>query len=128
MFIKKGSQRRRRSVIFVCSVTNVDSIEIETSSREEAISIFYNKFNINPVRIFGPFYRKKVFKKIDARILKFDKISRRAIYDGWLVDAFLLKEPADTAYLVFIKREDGKLLPVPKGTTVVHISNLEFLR
>ena len=61
------------------------------------------------------------------RYLKFDKEAKRAIYDGWLVDAFLLKEPVDTAYLVFIKREDGRELPIPKGILIVPVSNLRFL-
>jgi len=34
-----------------------------------------------------------------------------------------LKEPSDTAYFVFIKRE----LPIPKGILIVPVSNLRFL-
>jgi hypothetical protein len=39
----------------------------------------------------------------------------------------MLTEPADHAYLVFIKRADDKKIPFPKGTITAPIHDLRFI-
>jgi hypothetical protein len=63
----------------------------------------------------------------NTRVLKFSNQTKKAIYNDWLVDAFLLQEPENQAYLVFIKRVDDKKLPSPKGTITVPITDLRFV-
>jgi hypothetical protein len=75
----------------------------------------------------GPFYKKRAQVLESTRVLKFTNQTKRAQYNDWLVNAFILKEPVDQAYLVFIKRLDDKKLPTPKGTITVPVSELRFI-
>lgn len=103
---------------------------IPASSKKEAGIIFDNKFKIQAQEILGPFLdvKKKVLET--TKILKFsDNKIHKAFYNDWLVNAFYLLEPADHAYLVFIKRIDGiKNNQPPKGTIIVPIHNLRFIQ
>lgn len=75
----------------------------------------------------GPFFKKRAQVLETTRELKFTNQTKKAIYDGWVVNAFVLKEPENQAYLVFIKREDGKAMPTPKGVITVPISDLRLI-
>ena len=125
------SRRLTRPIYFVCAAVsqsgNLIVKMIQAISQREAIDHFDKEFSITPQEILGPFYKKRTQILETTRVLKFSNQAKRAIYNGWIVNAFMLKEPADQAYLVFIKREDGKKLPSPKGTITAPISELRFI-
>lgn len=118
----------KREVLFVCSGIDSNKLISEVicaKSSIEASSIFIEKYKINAQEIFGPFYKKNskdIFIKTSA--LKFSSQNIKAQYKNWIVNAIVLKEPPDHAYLLFNRRIDGKDLPSPKGTIVVPISEL----
>ena len=121
---KKGP----REVVFVCvehsqQITKI----ISASSPKEASELFIKEFIVSPKEILGPFFKKRTKVIETTRELKFTNQTRKAIYNDWLVNAFLLKEPVDQAYLVFLKRTDDKKVPIPKGTITVPISDLRFI-
>ncbi len=39
----------------------------------------------------------------------------------------ILKEPEDHAFLIFIKRNDDQKIPAPKGTVIIHTSELRYI-
>lgn len=125
------SRRGTRQIVFVCvslaNDGNLISQIIAASSEDEAAKLFYDQYFIKPKDILGPFYRKRkqVFENI--RTLRFTNQTKKAIYNDWLVNAFLLQEPDGYAYLVFVKRMDDKKIPIPKGTITVPISDLRFI-
>jgi len=121
---------RIRQSIFVCSsLTNEGDLFnkiISATSKDEAASLFQEQFSMKAKEIFGPFYRKKVHVLENTKVLRFTNQMKKAIYNEWVVNAFLLHEPENHAYLVFIKRADERKLPIPKGTVTVPISDLRF--
>lgn len=126
------SKRGTRQLIFVCSsVTDngeLISKMIPAQTPDEASSLFLNQNSINAQVVLGPFYKKSTQVLETTRSLKFaSNPIRKAIFNDWMVNAFVLTEPANQAYLVFIKRVDDKKLPAPKGTITVPISSLRFL-
>lgn len=123
---KKG----RRQTVFVCTAIKIDydliSEIIPANSTEEASKLFEEKFNIKPKNILGPFFKRRVQTLEVKTPIKFDGKPRQAIYDGWSVNAFSLKEPENSAFLIFIKRIDGQQKQIPKGTVIVPITDLRF--
>lgn len=120
----------RRQTIFVC-VTISDNKELITrlisaEYPKEAADLFFQQMGCQPQEVLGPFFKKKTQVIESTRILKFTAQQKRAIYNDWVVDAFLLQEPPNQAYLVFIKRVDDKKLSPPKGTITVPVSELRF--
>lgn len=124
------SRNGTRQIVFVCCAIsncgNLISKIIPAESPDEANSLFMKEFSIKAREILGPFYKKKKQVLESIQTLKFSNQTKKAIYNDWLVSAFLLNEPEKHAYLVFIKRTDDKNLPPPKGTIVVPISDLRF--
>jgi hypothetical protein len=127
------NNRRRgaRAVVFVCIGMDSDkgdfvSKVIQSLSQEEASAIFFDQTGIKAQTIHGPFRHKRKQVLENTRTLKFANEQKRAIYNDWEVNALLLKEPADHAYLIFLKRTDGKKQSAPKGTIVVPISDLRI--
>lgn len=122
--------RRSRPKFFVCSAiikNNLISEMILAPSVEEVSKLFIDQFGEKPAIIHGPVYKVKTHILENTRILKFtDNRPRRAIYNDWIVNAFMLNEPANHAYLVFIKRVDDKKTPTPKGTITAPIHDLRF--
>ncbi len=122
---------RHRPIYFVCgAVNNQGDLIIKTipsSSPKEAMDIFEKEFSFSPQEVIGPFYKKRTQILENTRSLKFSNQSKRALYNGWIVNAFMLKEPADQAFLIFIKRDDDKKLPLPRGTITAPISDLRFI-
>ena len=126
------SRKGARPTVFVCSsvTTSGDLLSkiITASSPTEAISLFFDKFSVQAKEVLGPFYKKRTQILEQTRTLKFsNNPAQKAIYNDWLVNAFLLSEPENQAYLVFIKRVDDKKVPLPKGTITANISELRFL-
>lgn len=125
------SKHGSRPIFFVCignsiGKSNFISKTIQANSQDEASTLFLNQTGIKAEVIHGPFRKKRAQVIENTRELKFSTEQKKAIYDDWEVNAILLKEPENHAYLVFIKRVDGKKQPIPKGTVVVPISNLRF--
>jgi hypothetical protein len=125
------SRKGSRQTVFVCATISVNNelliriIPAETP--KIASDLFSQEVSLPPKEVLGPFYKKKTQIIENTRTLKFTNQTKKAIYNDWMVDAFLLQEPKDQAYLVFIKRVDNKNIPFPKGTITVPISDLRFL-
>jgi hypothetical protein len=113
-----------RKTIFVCSCISNNQLinkSIEANSQEEASSLFFQEFSIKPQEILGPFYKKKnIIKKYNT--IQFSNQTKKVIYKNWLVNAFILNQPKDHAYLIFLKNKD-KNIPIPK-TIIVPLSEL----
>lgn len=125
------SRRGSRPTVFVCASIN-GSGELITKivtapSASEASQAFLEVFGHSPKEVMGPFYKKRTQVIETTRVLKFSNQTKKAVYNDWLVNAFLLKEPENQAYLVFIKRVDDKKMPAPKGTITVPVSDLRFI-
>jgi hypothetical protein len=125
------SRKGARPTVFVCaglgSVGELLTKVIPAASPEEASNIFTETFLMQPKEVMGPFYKKRAQVIENTRNLKFSNETKKAIYDDWTVNAFILKEPENQAYLVFIKRVDDKKMPAPKGTITVPVSDLRFI-
>jgi hypothetical protein len=103
------------------------SKEIFAASTKEASSLFSEQCGIAIKNIHGPFYKKKAQVLENTRTLKFSSEVKRAEYNGWIVNAMILIEPADHAFVVFFNRIDGVKAPKPQGTIVVPVSNLRII-
>jgi hypothetical protein len=125
------SKRLARPIYFVCAtVSGQGDLIVKTiasPSPKEAMDSFEKEFSLAPQEVLGPFYKKRTQILETTRTLKFSNQNKKAIYNGWIVNAFMLKEPADQAFLIFVKREDGKKLPLPKGTITAPLSDLRFI-
>jgi hypothetical protein len=128
---KMSGRRGARQTVFVCvgisSNNELMTRVIAAETPKEAADLFVEQIAFQPKEVLGPFYKKKRQIIENNRVLKFSNQTKRATYNDWLVDAFLLQEPENHAYLVFIKRIDDKNLPSPKGTITVPISDLRFI-
>lgn len=120
-----------RPVVFVCAaLSEVGALltkVVTAQTPDEASKLFNEQFGVSPQEVMGPFFKKRAQVLETTRELKFTNQTKKAIYDGWVVNAFVLKEPENQAYLVFIKREDGKSMPTPKGVITVPISDLRLI-
>lgn len=118
----------KRKTIFVCSCifeNNLLNESIMANTEDEASLLFFEKHSIKPKEIIGPFYKKRE-TITNTNLIKFSNQTKKAIYNDWIVDAFLLSEPENHAYLIFLKRTDNKKVSSPKGTIIVPISDLRF--
>lgn len=119
-----------RKTVFVCANivnNNLLTKVIQAETSEEASKIFNQEFMINPKEILGPFYKKRIKAVEQVRTLKFSNETKKALYNNWIVNAMLLKEPEDHAFLIFIKSNDDQKRSFPKGTVIVHISELRYI-
>ena len=119
-----------RKTVFVCANivnNNLLTKVIQAETSEEASKIFNQEFLINPKEVLGPFYKKRIKVVEQVRTLKFSNETKKALYNNWVVNAMLLKEPEDHAFLIFIKSNDDQKRPFPKGTVIVHISELRYI-
>lgn len=127
----KMARKGPRQQFFVCaSVSDKGELITKTvpaASPDEAMKIFSEQHSHNPREILGPFFKKRAQIIENTREMKFSNQIKKAVYNDWIVSAVLLTEPADQAYLVFIKRVDDKKIPTPKGTIVVPTSDLRFM-
>ena len=126
------SKRGPRPVVFVCIGTDSEkgndftSKVIQAISQDEASSFFFEQTGIKAKTIHGPFRPKRMQVMENTRTLKFANEQKKAQYNDWEVNALFLKEPENHAYLIFLKRVDGKKQPAPKGTVVIPISDLRI--
>ncbi len=124
------SRRKARDVIFICSAIDngkLISEMIVSKTSEQASSLFKDRFGVLPGAKQGPCGKKQDKKQQTKTSLKFSNKMKKAIYNGWEVNAFYLLDPSDSVYLVFIKRADDQKMPVPKGTVIVPIHKLRLL-
>lgn len=121
-------RRKERPVFFVCAGI-VDqkllAITIQGATQQEAMDKFVQDYGIQPTEVLGPFYKKRFQIAKTEHKLKFTNQVKKAVVNGWIVNAFILAEPIDHAFLVFIKRQDGKKMPSPTGTIVVPLTQLK---
>ena len=120
---------RIRDVYFICSAIDLNnrliSESIIASSSDEATNVFNKKYLINPEIIHGPFYKKRSsYEKTHGKII-FNGASYKAMYNGWIVNAFELLEPKDKVFLVFIKCLEKSNFSVPKDKFIIPISEIE---
>jgi len=119
---------RKKTVYVASSIDKSGTLlnkVIQAESIEEAKKIFINETSISPKEIFGPFYEKN--KTTYSKELKFSNKTKKAIFRDWIVNAFLLEDPKDHAYLIFIKRVDDKKDSPPSGIITVPISDLRII-
>ncbi len=121
--------RTKKPKIFIC-VGLIDNKIIADSmlisSVDEAKEQFTNKYGYCPDKILGPYLSPKKIEH--EKVLRFaSHKSQKAIYNDWLVNAFLLHDPQDHAYLIFVKKTDDVSAIPPKGTTIVPIQDLRFI-
>lgn len=126
------SHRKNRQVVYVCiglsDDTEIISKIIEAESVEVAAAAFEDEFKLKPREVLGPFFKKKMQILENTVELKFSTSSFiKAEYNDWLVNAFLLEEPQQHAYLVFISHLHNKKISFPKGTIVVPVSQLRLI-
>lgn len=125
------SKHGARPTVYVCSAIANDKLickQIVAISSEQATEIFEKENNTKLQVIFGPFFKKRAGILNDTKEVKFVGSSKKTIYKDWIVSALLLKEPENHAYLLFDKRVDGKKVPKPTGTFIVHLNELKELK
>lgn len=124
--------RGTKPVVFVCIALNTNyeiiSKVIQSLTQAEAVALFLDQTGYKAVIIHGPFRPKRAQVLDNTRTLKFASEQHKAVYGDWEVNALFLKEPANHAYLVFIKRVDGKKMQPPSGAIVVPISDLSIIK
>lgn len=124
------NRKGARQIVFVCvALSPQNELVMKTiiaPTPHEASALFTEQYHIAAKEVAGPFYKKRAQVVEVTRTLKFSEQTKRGEYNGWVVDAMLLKEPENQAYLLFIKRLDNKKQPAPKGTVIVPISDLRF--
>ena len=121
--------KKAKQTCYVCSAIkeNLISEILLASSIEEANSLFKSKFGLPPQIVLGPFFKKRVKSTQIETSIKFDGKPRKASYNGYIVNAFLLKEPSDSAFLIFVKSIDDQSKQLPKGTVIVPLNDIRFL-
>jgi len=124
-------EKRARPIVYVCvgiHDNNLLSKIVTATSVQEAEQNFSDTYGVKPKDILGPFYKVKTKVLESDRVLRFaDNKPKKAIYKDWIVNAFLLSEPEDHAYLIFVKRIDDKKIPLPKGTITAPIYDLRMI-
>jgi hypothetical protein len=120
-----------RQTVFVCVSIAPDgellTKIVPATTVAEATQLFADAYLHAPKEILGPFFKKRAQVIESTVVLKFSNVTKKAVYNDWIVNAFLLKEPENQAFLVFIKRVDDKKIPTPKGTITVPIADLRFV-
>ena len=100
--------------------------EIEALDKKEAL-FKTNNLNKKDIVIYGPYYKKKVYEYRYLDNIKFNGKSFKCKFKGWLVNAFMLNDPKDHAYLLFSKKIDDNGWEEPKNKIVVDIELLETI-
>jgi hypothetical protein len=116
-----------RQYYFTCAGIVDNNLIAETyftPTRDDAFSLFREKYNLAPSFLDGPFYRKieKNKKQINYSNIKLSNRSIKATYDGNQVKAIILTEPKDYAFLIYLNNKNN---PSNKSATVVHLSELK---
>lgn len=124
------SRREARPIFYVCAALIDQKLILKTIqgiTQQEAMDQFASQYGTQPTEVQGPFYKKRFQVLETTRELKFTSQVKKAVFNGWIVNAFTLIEPADQVFLVFIKRIDGKKMASPKGTITVPLSQIKVI-
>lgn len=125
------ARREARPIIFVCAALGINGDLIMDSivalKQDEAMSIFKEKYQVLPLNVIGPFYKKRTQVLNNTTAIKFTNTIKKAEYNEWKVNAIFLSDPKDQAYLIFTGRIDNKKITPPQGTIIVPISNLRII-
>jgi len=125
----RKQRRSKRPIFFVCSAIvdgELVSESVEAEKKENASEKFEATFKNVPSIISGPFYRKRVYSTINTTDIVLSGEVKLAEYNGWLVNATLLKSPENFAFLLFDRRLDGKKTSKPTGMKIVSTEQLKF--
>lgn len=109
----------QRKTFFVCSAIRDNELiskTINASTQKEADKLFEQQYLLVPQISIGPFYRART--RPDIQKVIFTGKSKTAIYDDWIVNALLVKEPENCAFLFFDRRVDGKKMIKPSDMIV----------
>jgi hypothetical protein len=118
----------KKEIFYVCASCINQKLVLETipaSLEKDAVSLYKNKYGQVPEKIEGPFYKKRVYTEPVNQNIKFNGQIKSAMYQGWKVNAFLLQEPENFAFLVFLKNIEN-IKESCKDTTIVPIKDLRF--
>lgn len=119
-----------KPIVFVCVgiiENNLIAKTITAASKDAAISIFIDQYHNPPNDVLGPFFEKKSQIVEPGKVVKFSNQTKKAVYCDWLVNAMMLTDPPNKAFLIFIKRIDGRKMKVPTGNITVPINDLRFI-
>lgn len=126
-------QKKPRQIVYVCvgfdiSANDCISRTISAATPQQAAEQFLQDTGVSAKDIHGPFKHKRTQVLRTTQTLRFaDQAARPAIYREWQVNSFLLTEPENHAYLIFLHRTDGKKQTTPQGTIIVPITELRLL-
>ena len=123
----------KKEIFYVCASCINQKLVLETipaSLEKDAVSLYKNKYGQVPEKIEGPFYKKRVYTEPVNQNIKFNGQIKSAMYQGWKVNAFLLQEPENFAFLVFLKNIENIKKKIKSGELlkVVHdaVGELEW--
>jgi len=123
------AQKGPKQIVFVCSAiqnAKIVSEIIEKRTTDEACEVFMAKFQVRPEIVQGPFYRKRTGVLQSQTDIKFKGEHKNALYEGWVVTALFLEQPAECAWLFFEFNIENKKAPKPKSI-IVREDSLKFL-
>jgi hypothetical protein len=117
-----------KKYFYTCSSVIEGKLVAETffiPSREEAYTLFEQKYGEKPSFLDGPFYRKleKNKKKIKTNTVQLSNEMVSGIYKGFKIKAVKLKDPSNYVYIIFTDCKD-KSINI-KENNIVHISEIK---
>lgn len=121
----------QKQAIFVCCAIDenyqliVDDIVAPSSN--DAVLKFKELRGSSPVKVLGPFFKKRSEKIESNKPIKFDSKPQKAEYNGWLVNSFLLSEPVNHAMIFYIKKISATAQQPSKGTIIIPTQDLRFI-
>lgn len=125
----RGKRRAKRSIFFVSSAIVKEKLVselLEAEDRKTAEQKFEEKFQTSPTFLFGPFFKKRIFQPLLPNTdLILSGETKKAIFNGWFVSANILKNPPNSAFLIFESRLDGKKMSRPQNRVVL-LQDLEL--
>lgn len=118
-----------KATYFVCSAISdgkLISETMEAKTSREAKRLFVQQFSYKPGTVVGPFFKKNQTIEEKIPTMQFSKVNKPAEYQDWKVNAFLLENPVDSAFIFFQSKKDGSSNPKPQSK-IVPIEELKFI-
>lgn len=116
----------KKSIYFVCLANkNGETVSSCILAEDENISskIFFEKFDIAPSQIYGPFFKKRIKKQKEEIPVQLTGKVKVAIYNNWIVNFLLLENDSSKAFIYFKENMKNPSARKPKACVV----NLEDL-
>ena len=121
----------RKKVFFVCSAIdknkNLLSKAIEAESNKDAEILFEKDCGLSPQTVLGPFFKKKELPIKQTSSINFQNSSRKAIYDGWFVNAFDIDDKKDFMFVIYLNTVNNEKKQRKNGVCIVPTSELKFI-